>query len=79
MDVSSGGLSPLQKIPLSPGYQVPFAENVKQDAGIATKTVGLIAGAQQAEDILAQGIADLICSHSEERDTRAALGDTPIG
>jgi 2,4-dienoyl-CoA reductase-like NADH-dependent reductase (Old Yellow Enzyme family) len=61
MDVSSGGLSPAQKIPLSPGYQVPFAEKVKKESGITTMTVGLIAGYQQAEDILEAGQADLIC------------------
>jgi 2,4-dienoyl-CoA reductase-like NADH-dependent reductase (Old Yellow Enzyme family) len=60
MDVSSGGLSPAQKIPLAPGYQVPFSEKVKKEAGIATMTVGLIAGYQQAEDIVAQGRADMI-------------------
>src|ERR1035441_41560 len=61
MDVSTGGLDPKQKIPLSPGYQVPFAEKVKKESGIATMTVGLIAGYQQAEDIVASGKADLIC------------------
>ena len=61
MDVSTGGLSPKQKIPLSPGYQVPFAEKVKKESGITTMTVGLIAGYQQAEDIVASGKADLIC------------------
>ena len=61
MDVTTGGLSPLQKIPLSPGYQVPFAEKVKKESGITTMTVGLIAGFQQAEDIVASGKADLIC------------------
>ena len=61
MDVTSGGLSPKQKIPLSPGYQVPFAEKVKKESGITTMTVGLIAGYQQAEDILTSGKADLIC------------------
>jgi len=61
MDVSSGGLSPAQKIPLSAGYQVPFAEKVKKEAGVTTMTVGLIAGYRQAEDILEQGKADLIC------------------
>jgi 2,4-dienoyl-CoA reductase-like NADH-dependent reductase (Old Yellow Enzyme family) len=60
MDVSSGGLSPAQKIPLAPGYQVPFSEKVKKEAGIATMTVGLISGYQQAEDIVAQGRADMI-------------------
>jgi 2,4-dienoyl-CoA reductase-like NADH-dependent reductase (Old Yellow Enzyme family) len=61
MDVSSGGLSPLQKIPLSAGYQVPFAEKVKKETGIVTMSVGLIAGYQQAEDIVASGKADLVC------------------
>jgi len=60
MDVSSGGLSPAQKIPLSPGYQVPFSEKVKKEAGLTTMTVGLIAGYQQAEDIVASGKADMI-------------------
>jgi 2,4-dienoyl-CoA reductase-like NADH-dependent reductase (Old Yellow Enzyme family) len=69
MDVSSGGLSPAQKVPLAPGYQVPFAEKVKKEAGIVTMTVGLIAGYQQAEDIVASGKADLICIG------RAALWD----
>jgi 2,4-dienoyl-CoA reductase-like NADH-dependent reductase (Old Yellow Enzyme family) len=69
MDVSTGGLDPKQKIPLSPGYQVPFAEKVKKESGIATMTVGLIAGYQQADDIVTQGKADLICIG------RAALWD----
>ena len=60
MDVSTGGLSPEQKIPLAPGYQVPFSEKVKKESGITTMTVGLIAGAQQAEDIVAQGKADMV-------------------
>jgi 2,4-dienoyl-CoA reductase-like NADH-dependent reductase (Old Yellow Enzyme family) len=61
MDVSTGGLSPKQKIPLSPGYQVPFAEQVKKATGIVTMSVGLITDARQAEDILQAGKADLIC------------------
>src|SRR4029079_66760 len=60
MDVSTGGLSPAQKIPLAPGYQVPFAEKVKKESGITTMTVGLIAGYQQGEDIVASGKADMI-------------------
>src|SRR5579885_3070253 len=61
MDVSSGGLDPRQKIPLAPGYQVPFAEKVKKESGMTVATVGLIAGYQQAEDIVASGKADMIC------------------
>ena len=57
---SSGGISPLQTIKLGPGYQVPFAEGVKEGAGITTVAVGLITEAQQAEDIVASGKADLI-------------------
>ena len=48
MDVSSGGISPLQKIPLTPGYQVPFAQAVKAATGLPTMAVGLITDAQQA-------------------------------
>ncbi len=60
IDVSSGGTSPLQKIPIGPGYQVPLAEAVKQATGLPTMAVGLITKAQQAEDILTSGKADLI-------------------
>ncbi len=61
LDVSSGALDPRQQLPLAPGYQVPFAEKVKREAGIATMSVGLITGARQAEDIIASGKADFIC------------------
>ena len=54
---------------LSAGYQVPFAEKVKKESGITTMTVGLIAGYQQAEDIVASGKADLVCL------ARAAIWD----
>jgi 2,4-dienoyl-CoA reductase-like NADH-dependent reductase (Old Yellow Enzyme family) len=47
-------------IPLGPGYQVPFAEKVRREAGIATRAVGLIATPQQAEAIVADGKADMI-------------------
>ena len=60
MDMSSGGLDPRQKIPLAPGYQVPFSEKVRKEAGIATMTVGLITDAKQAEEIIASGKADMI-------------------
>jgi NADPH2 dehydrogenase len=60
MDVSSGGVSPQQKIALGPGYQVPFAEAVKAATGLPTIAVGLITEAQQAEDIVASGKADLV-------------------
>src|SRR6202012_457228 len=56
---SSGGVSPQQKIPLGPGYQVPFAQAVKEASGVNTVAVGLITQATQAEDIVASGKADM--------------------
>ena len=61
MDVSSGGLSPAQKIPFAPGYNAPFAEAVRKATGLPTMSVGLIMDPHMAEDILEQGKADLIC------------------
>lgn len=60
IDVSSGGLVSHQKITLGPGYQVPFAEKIKTEAGISTGAVGLITKAKQAEEILQKSQADLI-------------------
>ncbi|QWG18175.1 NADH:flavin oxidoreductase/NADH oxidase [Bradyrhizobium sediminis] len=60
IDVSSGGVSPLQKIPLGPGYQVPLAQAVKQATSLTTIAVGLITEARQAEDIIASGKADMV-------------------
>ena len=58
--VSSGGASPAQSIRIGPGYQVPFAQRVKAEAGLPTIAVGLITGAQQAEDIVRNGEADAV-------------------
>jgi 2,4-dienoyl-CoA reductase-like NADH-dependent reductase (Old Yellow Enzyme family) len=60
IDVSSGGVSPLQKIPVEPGYQVPFARKVKQETGMTTIAVGLITDALQANQIIEDGEADMI-------------------
>jgi len=60
VDCSSGGLVPTAKVPVAPGYQVPFAERVRREAGIATAAVGLITSAQQAEAIVAEGKADVV-------------------
>lgn len=60
IDVSSGGLSPLQKIPLAPGYQLPFAERVKREAGVTTMGIGLITEPAMAESALANGQADMV-------------------
>ena len=73
MDVSTGGLDPRQKIPLSAGYQVPFAEKVKKESGITTMTRRpdrrLPAGRRHRR--LRQGGHDL---HRARRDLRSALG-----
>jgi NADPH2 dehydrogenase len=58
--VSSGGVSPQQKIALGAGYQVPFARAIRQNSGMVTTAVGLITEAAQAEAILQAGDADLI-------------------
>jgi 2,4-dienoyl-CoA reductase-like NADH-dependent reductase (Old Yellow Enzyme family) len=60
IDASSGGVSPLQKIPLGPGYQVPFAQAIKEATGVTTMAVGLITEAKQAEEIVASGKADMV-------------------
>jgi len=60
VDCSSGGLSPDQQMPLGPSYQVPFAERIRREAGIATGAVGLITQAQQADAIVRQGQADAV-------------------
>ena len=60
IDCSSGGAVRHQKIHPGPGYQVGFAERIKKDTGILTGAVGLITEAQQAEDILVNGEADIV-------------------
>jgi 2,4-dienoyl-CoA reductase-like NADH-dependent reductase (Old Yellow Enzyme family) len=60
IDVSSGGVSPLQKIPLGPGYQVPLAQAVREATSLTTMAVGLITEAKQAEEIVASGNADMV-------------------
>ena len=60
IDASSGGVSPLQKIPLGPGYQVPFAQAIREATGLTTIAVGLITEARQAEEIVASGKADMV-------------------
>ncbi|MDZ7321964.1 NADH:flavin oxidoreductase/NADH oxidase [Kosakonia sacchari] len=58
--VSSGGLSPLQSIKVTAGYQVPFAKALRQQTNMPVIAVGLITEPQHAEAILQQGEADLI-------------------
>ncbi|HSW25207.1 MAG TPA: NADH:flavin oxidoreductase/NADH oxidase [Burkholderiaceae bacterium] len=60
LHVSSGGVSPLQKIAVGPGYQVPFAQRLREAVGLPTIAVGLITEPEQAEGIVAAGRADLV-------------------
>jgi 2,4-dienoyl-CoA reductase-like NADH-dependent reductase (Old Yellow Enzyme family) len=58
--VSSGGLTPAQRIPVGPSYQVPLARAVKQATKMPVIAVGLITEFEQAEAILGTGDADLV-------------------
>jgi 2,4-dienoyl-CoA reductase-like NADH-dependent reductase (Old Yellow Enzyme family) len=60
VDCSSGGIAPKAKIPAGPGYQTPFAERIRREAGLPTGAVGLIRSAFQAEHILRTGQADVV-------------------
>ena len=82
VDCSSGGASPDQSITLGPGYQVPFAAQVRSEAGVPTGAVGLLTDPHQAEQVLAEGSADVVLLARELlRDPHwplhaaAALGD----
>ncbi len=68
IDVSTGG-NVLADIPVEPGYQVPFARRVKQEAELPAGAVGLIFDVQQAEKVVAGGDADVVLL------ARAALRD----
>jgi 2,4-dienoyl-CoA reductase-like NADH-dependent reductase (Old Yellow Enzyme family) len=60
VDTSSGGNVPGAKIPTGPGYQVPFAAQIRREAGIATAAVGQITEAAQADTIIRAGESDLV-------------------
>lgn len=60
VDVTSGQLDPRQNIPFAPGFNVPFAKRVREEAALTAMAVGMITRAQQAEDIVSSGGADLI-------------------
>src|ERR1019366_1204844 len=60
VDCSSGGMVPYASIPAGPGYQVPFTDRIRREAGIATGAVGMILAPEQAECILRTGQADLV-------------------
>ena len=69
IDCSSGGGDPRQKLKAYAGYQVPFAEAIRRAAGIPTAAVGLITQPEHAEEIIANGRADLVAL------ARVTLGD----
>jgi len=51
---------PYAKVPVGPGYQAPYAERIRREAGIATGTVGMITSPEQAEHVVRTGQADLV-------------------
>ncbi len=59
VDCSSGGITPALP-PVGPGYQVPFADRIRREAGIATMCVGLITTPEMAEEIVRNGRADMV-------------------
>ncbi|HWD03665.1 MAG TPA: NADH:flavin oxidoreductase/NADH oxidase [Amycolatopsis sp.] len=60
VDVSSGGVVAPGRITIGPGYQVPFARQVRRESGLPTGAVGLITEPDQAEHILGEGSADVV-------------------
>jgi len=60
IDCSSGGNTAHAQIPVAPGYQVPFASQIKREANIATAAVGMITTAEQADVIIRRGDADCV-------------------
>ena len=61
IDCSSGGITAETRTPQEPGYNVPIAERVKREVGLPTRVVGMIITPAQAEAIIAEGKADMIC------------------
>lgn len=66
IDCSSGALVPYAKIPVGPGYQVPAAARIRNEAKIPVAAVGMIDDPHQAEEIIASGQADLVAIAREE-------------
>ncbi len=66
VDCSSGGNVAGARIPVGPGYQVPFAERVRREAGIMSAAVGLITSPAQADEIIRSGSADMVMLAREE-------------
>lgn len=60
LDCSSGGNLPHAAIPAGPGFQTPFAERIRHEAGIPTGAVGFITSPVQADHIIRNGQADIV-------------------
>jgi 2,4-dienoyl-CoA reductase-like NADH-dependent reductase (Old Yellow Enzyme family) len=60
IDASSGGIVPAAKIPVGPGFQTPFAQRIRQEAGILSGAIGMITSPEQAQHIVATGQADVV-------------------
>lgn len=60
IDASTGGAVPRADIPIGPGYQVPYARQIRTETGVPTAAVGLITAPEQAEEIVASGSADAV-------------------
>lgn len=60
LDLSSGGVVPGVRVPVAPGFQVPFADAVRKRVGMPTGAVGLLTTPEQAETVLQAGSADLV-------------------
>ena len=60
IDVSTGGNVATAKIPVAPGYQVSFAEQIRRESGVLTAAVGLITAPEQANEIIQRGQADVV-------------------
>ena len=79
VDCSSGGNAHDAKIQLGPGYQVPFAERIRREAGVLTGAVGMITDARQAEEIIQAGRADVVLMAREFlRDPYWSLHAAPL-
>jgi NADPH2 dehydrogenase len=60
VDVSSGNITPESRWPNDPGFNVPAADRVRRESGVAVRAVGMITNAKQAEAIVAEGKADMV-------------------
>ncbi|MGI8527655.1 MAG: NADH:flavin oxidoreductase/NADH oxidase [Pseudolabrys sp.] len=60
IDCTSGGNDPKQRIPIHPGYQIPFSDTIRRAVGIATAALGMVSSPEMAEEIIANDRADLV-------------------